>query len=246
MLTAIFADIHSNLEALQACLAHARAQGAQDFAFVGDLVGYNADPVAVLDIVREHAANGAIVVRGNHDDAALGGLCEDMDFVPREAIYWTRTQLGQTEREFLAGLPLLVRRDGCTFVHASAAAPEAWPYVVSFRQAQECMAASGETMTFVGHVHHQTLYYAAGPTVRLFEPAPGVVIPVPARWQWLAIAGSVGQPRDGKAAAAYALFDSDKRNLNFFRVPYDHDRAAQKVLAAGLPERLAWRLRRGC
>ncbi len=246
MLTAIFADIHSNLEALQACLAHARAQGAQDFAFVGDLVGYNADPVAVLDIVREHAANGAIVVRGNHDDAALGGLCEDMGFVPREAIYWTRTQLGQTEREFLAGLPLLVRRDGCTFVHASAEAPETWPYVVSFRQAQECMAASGATMTFVGHVHNQTLYYAAGPTVRLFEPAPGVAIPVPARWQWLAIAGSVGQPRDGKAAAAYALFDSDKRNLNFFRVPYDYDRAAQKVLAAGLPERLAWRLRRGC
>jgi len=247
MLTAIFADIHSNLEALQACLAHARAQGAQNFAFVGDLVGYNADPVAVLDIVREHAAKGAIVVRGNHDDAALGGLCDSMDFVPREAIYWTRTQLGATEREFLAGLPLIVRSKecGCTFVHASAAAPETWPYIISLRQAQECMTASGESMTFVGHVHHQSLYYAAGPTVRLFEPASGVAISVPARWQWLAIAGSVGQPRDGNAAAAYALFDSDQRNLRFFRVPYDCERAAQKVLAAGLPERLAWRLRRG-
>lgn len=245
MRTAIFADIHSNLEALQTCLAHARAQGAARFAFVGDLVGYNADPLACIDIVREMHAGGAVVVRGNHDDAALGGLCEDMHFVPREAIYWTRTQLGPSEREFLAGLPLIERRDGCTFVHASAAAPATWPYIISFRQAHECMVASGETMTFVGHVHQQTLYYAAGETTRLFQPEPGVAIPVPARWQWLAIAGSVGQPRDGNAATAYALFDSDKRDLTFFRIPYDYHGAARKVLAAGLPEQLATRLQRG-
>jgi diadenosine tetraphosphatase ApaH/serine/threonine PP2A family protein phosphatase len=245
MRTAILADIHSNLEALQTCLAHARAQGAEQYAFVGDLVGYNADPVACIDLVREMQAKGAIVVRGNHDQAALGGLCEDMSFVPREAIYWTRTQLGASEREFLASLPLIERRDGCTFVHASAEEPATWPYVISFRQAKECMVASGETMTFVGHVHHQTLYYAAGATTRLFEPDSGVAIPVPSRWQWLAIAGSVGQPRDGNVAAAYALFDSEKRNLTFFRIPYDYHSAARKVLAAGLPEQLAVRLRRG-
>jgi diadenosine tetraphosphatase ApaH/serine/threonine PP2A family protein phosphatase len=243
--TAIFADIHSNLEALRTCLAHARAQGAENFAFVGDLVGYNADPVACLDIVRELHAQGAVVVRGNHDEAALGGLCEDMGFVPREAIYWTRTQLGAAEREFLEGLPFVARQRGCTFVHASAEAPASWPYIISLRQAQECMAASGESITFAGHVHHQTLYYATGGTVRLFEPEPGIAIPVPPRWQWLAIAGSVGQPRDGNAAAAYVLFDEDSRKLHFFRVPYDCESAARKVLAAGLPERLAWRLRRG-
>lgn len=245
MPTAIFADIHSNLEALQACLAHARAQGATDFAFIGDLVGYNADPLACLNIVRDYAARGAVVVRGNHDTAALGGLCDDMGFVPREAIYWTRTQIGQSERDFLESLPLVVHRDGCTFAHASAAAPETWPYIISLRHAQECMAASGETMTFVGHVHHQTLYYVTGGNVRMFLPASDISIPVPARWQWLAIAGSVGQPRDGNAAAAYALYDKDTRNLQFFRVPYDHHTAARKVLAAGLPESLAWRLQRG-
>ena len=245
MQTAIFADIHSNLEALQACLAHARVQGADRFACVGDLVGYNADPIACLDIVRELAADGAIVVRGNHDDAALGGLCEDMDFVPREAIYWTRTQLGGTERDFLASLPLIAHSDGCTFVHASAAAPHTWPYIVSFRQAQECMAASPESITFVGHVHIQSLYYSAGEAVRLFQPESGVAIPLLPRWQWLAIAGSVGQPRDGNPAAAYALFDHDSRSLRFFRVPYDFHGAARKVLAAGLPERLALRLHHG-
>ena len=244
MATAVFADIHGNLEALNACLAHARARGAARFAIVGDIVGYNADPVACLDIVRELQAQGAVVVRGNHDEVALGGLCEDMNFLAREAIYWTRTQLGATEREFIAGLPLIECRDDCTFAHASADAPQRWPYVTSLRQAQACMTAAGTSMTFVGHVHHPTLYYATGGTTRLFEPASAVAIPVPARWQWLAIAGAVGQPRDGNAAAAYVLFEEASRNLFFFRVPYDCDRAARKVLAAGLPERLAWRQRR--
>jgi len=83
------------------------------------------------------------------------------------------------------------------------------------------------------------------PASTSFKPEAGVAIPLPARWQWLAIAGSVGQPRDGNAAAAYTLFEHGSRSLRFFRVPYDHQTAARKVLAAGLPERLAWRLRHG-
>lgn len=245
MRTAVLADIHSNLEALRACLAHAGAQGADAYAFVGDIVGYNADPLACIDIVREHAARGAVVIQGNHDAAALGGLWENMDFFAREAIYWTRAQLGPAEREFLAGLPLIERRDGRAFVHASAAAPGAWTYIASARQAQDCIAAADAALTFAGHVHHQTLYYAAGPAVRMHEPTPGVAIALPARWRWLAIAGSVGQPRDGNTAAAYALHDAGAGELHFFRVPYDHQRTARKVRDAGLPERLALRLQHG-
>lgn len=245
MRTAVLADIHSNLEALRACLAHAQSQGAEAWAFVGDIVGYNADPLACIDIVREHAARGAVVVQGNHDAAALGGLWENMDFVAREAIYWTRAQLGAAEREFLAGLPLIERRDGCAFVHASAATPAAWAYIASGRQALECMGAAGTALTFAGHVHHQTLYYDGGGAARMHQPAAGVAIPLPARWRWLAIAGSVGQPRDGNVAAAYVLHDGDAGELQFFRVPYDHQRAARKVIDAGLPERLALRLQQG-
>ena len=80
MKLALFADIHSNLEAITACLAHAKALGARRYAFLGDLVGYGADPVAVLDLIERHAEDGAVVVLGNHDAAALG---RPDDFTPQ-------------------------------------------------------------------------------------------------------------------------------------------------------------------
>ena len=245
MKIAVLADIHGNLEALQACLAHAEREGAGTQVFLGDLVGYGADPLACLGLLADYGRKGALLVRGNHDAAALGGLCENMNFAARDAIYWTRAQLSATERDFLASLPLTMRRDDLFFVHASADAPEKWNYISSTAQAGRCMEASPAAVTFVGHVHHQALFFSAGNSVSAFEPVPGVAIPLTARRCWLAIAGAVGQPRDGNNAAAYALYDEDERTLTFFRVPYDHTRAARKILAAGLPERLALRLQRG-
>ncbi|MDP2821081.1 MAG: metallophosphoesterase family protein [Sulfuritalea sp.] len=245
MKIAVLADIHSNLEALQACLAHAEREGATMHVFLGDLVGYGADPVACLGRLADHAGKGALLVRGNHDEAALGGLCENMNFVAREATYWTRAQLSSTERAFLAALPFTVRRDDLFFVHASADVPGKWDYITSTLQAERCMDASRAAVTFAGHVHHQALFFSAGSGVSGFQPVPGVPIPLAGRRRWLAIAGSVGQPRDGNNAAAYALYDEEERMLTFFRVPYDHITAARKIIAAGLPERLALRLQRG-
>lgn len=245
MKIAVLADIHGNLEALRACLAHAEREGADMHAFLGDLVGYGADPVACLGLLAEHAAKGALLVRGNHDEAALGGLCENMNFTARDATYWTRTQLGSTERDFLASLPYTARRDDLLFVHASADAPGQWPYITSSLQARRCMDAAQAAVTFAGHVHHPSLYFAAGTGVRRFQPVPGVAIPLRGPRRWLAIAGSVGQPRDGNNAAAYALYDEEERMLQFFRVPYDHMTAARKIVAAGLPQRLAQRLQMG-
>ena len=244
MKIAVLSDIHGNLEALRACLAHAAREGAGLHVFLGDLVGYGADPVACLGLLADHAGRGALLVRGNHDEAALGGLCENMNDDAREAAYWTRRRLSATERDFLTALPFTARRDGLFFVHASADAPEKWHYVTSTVQARRCMDASPAAVTFAGHVHHQSLYFSAG-SVRAFQPVAGVPIPLSRRQRWLAIAGSVGQPRDGNNAAAYALYDEEERMLTFFRVPYDHMTAARKILAAGLPERLAWRLQRG-
>ncbi|MCX7149493.1 MAG: metallophosphoesterase family protein [Rhodocyclales bacterium] len=244
MKIAVLSDIHSNLEALRACLAHAAREGADLHVFLGDLVGYGADPVACLGLLADHAGKGALLVRGNHDEAALGGLCENMNDDAREAAYWTRSQLSTAERDFLAALPFTVRRDGLFFVHAGADAPEKWNYITSTVQARRCMDASPAAVTFAGHVHHQSLYFSAG-SVRAFQPVPSVPIPLSPRQRWLAIAGSVGQPRDGNNAAAYALYDEEERTLTFFRVPYDHMTAARKIIAAGLPERLAWRLQRG-
>lgn len=245
MKIALLADIHGNLEALRACLVHAERENAGMLVFLGDLVGYGADPVACLDLLADLAAKGALLVRGNHDEAALGGLCENMNFVAREAIYWTRARLGPDERNFLAALPLVQRRGDLCFVHASAEAPDQYRYITGNARAERCMNASGAALTCAGHVHHAGLYFATGNGARVFHPMPGVPIALFRRRRTLAIVGSVGQPRDGNNAAAYALYDEGQRMLTFFRVPYDHITAAAKILAAGLPERLARRLHRG-
>ncbi len=247
MKIAVLTDIHSNLEALNACLTHAHLQGAEQYVFLGDLVGYGADPKACLDIIASKVSDGALAVLGNHDEAVLGGLCENMAFVARDAIYWTRQQLQQPDRDFLLSLPLVAQDGNSFYVHASAVAPERWTYIDNTSAAAKCMAASGLPLTFVGHVHQQHLFFTTGGSAAQgFTPVPGVSIPVSLRHrQWLAIAGSVGQPRDGNPAAAYLLHDRKREAITFFRVPYDHWSAARKVRAAGLPERLAHRLETG-
>lgn len=246
MKLALLSDLHSNLEALTACLAHARAEGADAHAFLGDLVGYGADPGPVLELVREHVARGAVVVRGNHDAAAASGETRTMDPAAAEAIHWTRGRLAADDLAWLGALPLVERRGEVLFVHASADAPEAWIYVVDPVSAARSIAASRATFTFSGHVHQPALWYtgAAGRPLP-FTPVPGVPIPVAPHRRWLGIPGSAGQPRDGSAAACYAILDVDAARLTYHRVPYDVAAAAGKILAAGLPERLARRLERG-
>jgi diadenosine tetraphosphatase ApaH/serine/threonine PP2A family protein phosphatase len=245
MRIALLSDIHSNLEALQACMAHARRRGADQIAFLGDLVGYGADPCACLDLVMELAARGAPVVRGNHDDAALGGLCADMNIPSRDAIYWTRRQLQPKQREFLAALPMSATLEGMLLVHASADRPAAWIYVSGAQQAGRSLEATNARLVCCGHVHTQHLYYTAAGVVRSHPPTADVAIPLSRQRRWLAIVGSVGQPRDGNPAAAYALLDSAIPELHFFRVPYDNTAAARKIVDAGLPERLGLRLLHG-
>ncbi len=242
---ALLADVHANLEALTACLAHAREQGVDGYAFLGDLVGYGADPAAVLDIVAEHVRRGAVVVRGNHDEAVLGPG-GGMSAPAAHAVRWTRERLEPRHLAFLGALPLSARQDGALFVHASAQSPADWTYVTGPVRAGQSLGATDASWVFSGHVHEQTLYYAArADRARTFRPAPGVAIPMTPRYRWLAIVGSAGQPRDGDTAACYAVFDGARASLTFHRVPYDWATAAAKVRAAGLPEWLAHRLERG-
>lgn len=239
MKLAILSDIHANLEALTACLAHAQQNGADGHVFLGDLIGYGADPHACLDIVRRHAEAGAIVVRGNHDDAALGGLWAEMNIVAREAAVWTRSQLTEDERSFIAGLPYAVEREGRLYVHASADQPTAWEYIAGSAAAGRCLAATPAHIVFAGHVHAPRLYFSARGNIATFSPRPGAPVSLLSSRRWLALAGSVGQPRDGNPAASYLLFDSIRQLLTLFRVPYDWMRAAAKIRAAGLPDVLA-------
>jgi diadenosine tetraphosphatase ApaH/serine/threonine PP2A family protein phosphatase len=246
MRTALLADVHSNLEALLACLAHARAQGADRYAFLGDLVGYNADPVRCVQIIAELVESGAPAVVGNHDQAALRGSCEELHSVAREAIYWTREQLGERERAFLESLPLTRREGDVLYAHANARNPQNWEYVVSASHAVQCITATDARIVFLGHVHQGLLYHGAGrESLRAFLPVPGVPIPLLPRRSYVIIVGSVGQPRDGIPAAQYGIHDDGAGTFVSHRVPYDYQTAAAKVLAAGLPTRLALRLEIG-
>jgi len=247
MLLALFSDIHGNREAFEACLADAKAKGAGAYAFLGDLVGYGADPSFVIETVARHQAEGAIVIAGNHDVAvAQGG--GDMNGYALAAIYWTRENLKPEEWDFLGALPLTASRGEVLFVHADASEPGAWIYVMGARDAERSIRASSHRVTFSGHVHRPLV--AAMPIgsdgklgpVEAFLPVAGQPIRLDPARKWHVVLGSVGQPRDENPAAAYALYDDESHVLTYHRIAYDIARVAGKILAAGLPSLLANRL----
>ena len=246
MRLALLSDIHANIQALDACLSHARARGARQFAILGDLVGYGGDPVAVLGQVQALVAQGAWVLKGNHDAMAVHPpTC--VKTMGESSAAWTHAQLSPAQRGFLDALPLTLTQGRMLLVHASADLPAQWRYVHDTMSAGASLdAATPMRHVFGGHVHFQTLYgrtNQAQPSRYGFTA--GVPVPVPDSQQWLATLGSVGQPRDGNACAMYAVFDTDQLTLTFERVDYDHAAAAASVRRAGLPDFFADRLQQG-
>lgn len=245
MRIALMADIHANREAFSACLAHARAHGAERFAFLGDYVGYGADPGWVVDTVMAEVRAGAAAVLGNHDHA-IAEPRETMNPYAEMAIAWTRGQLGPEARGFLAGLPTGVGDEERLYIHAGGKAPDHWRYVVDSGEAARCIGDQAARLTFCGHVHVPAVFgaRAGGPPIR-FRPVSGVAIPLLRHRRWLCVLGSVGQPRDGDPGASYAILDTRADEITYLRVPYDFDATAEKIRRAGLPEALALRLSRG-
>jgi diadenosine tetraphosphatase ApaH/serine/threonine PP2A family protein phosphatase len=245
MPTAVMTDIHANREAFSACLADAAVRGVTAFVLLGDYVGYGAEPGWAVETVRDLVRRGAVAVRGNHE-AALAQPDPDLNEVARAALDWTRQQLSPEQRAFLEALPLSAARGDALFVHASALEPGAFDYVTGAGQASKSFLATGHRLIFCGHVHAPQLYFmTATAKVASFDPSPGIAIPLTRPRRWLAVIGSVGQPRDGVPAACYGLFDEAGSTLTYIRVPYDAETAAAKVRAAGLPSVLADRLLRG-
>jgi diadenosine tetraphosphatase ApaH/serine/threonine PP2A family protein phosphatase len=246
MRIAFLADIHANLEALQACLADVRARGVERLVFLGDIVGYGADPVACVDIVGEACGNGAIAVKGNHDEACIGPTRFRLNETAERAVRWTEATLGDSHKAFLANLPMMVGEEGRLYVHASAAKAESYPYVTGLDDAVDSLQATKAQITLCGHVHMPALYNLAV-TGKIMQhiPVAGMDIPLLSQRRWLAVMGAVGQPRDGNPAAAYGIFDTDKSALTFVRVPYDVETAQAKIRKAGLPDSLWKRLAAG-
>lgn len=249
MKLALLSDIHANIQAFEACLAHAREHGAQQFALLGDLVGYGADPVAVVQRAQALATEGALLIKGNHDAMAVSPPAQ-VNTVGDSTAAWTHAQLDPSQRQFLDSLPLTQQHRNMLLVHASLDGPELWRYVYDERAAAASLDAAAVMpevrYVFGGHVHLQTLYYrGTGAGLMKFMPTPGVAVPVPRHRHWLATIGSVGQPRDGNTQAMYAMFDLEKAQLTFHRVAYDHHAAAAAIRQAGLPVFFADRLESG-
>lgn len=245
MRIALLTDIHANIEALDACLAAAEAVHVDAWVCLGDLVGYGPDPKAVVERIAGLRARGAVVIQGNHDEAAAAETAA-MSENARLAIDWTRARLSADERRFLRELPLQARDHDRLYVHASANDPAEWHYVDAPSTAGASLAATDARFTFCGHTHLPALYHALpGRAPAFFRPLADKPVPLSRLRRHVVVVGSVGQPRDRDPRACWGLFDTADNSIAMRRVPYDVDETMRKIKAAGLPEWLADRLAMG-
>jgi predicted phosphodiesterase len=243
---ALLSDLHANRQALEAVWEHLQLQQVDRLVFLGDYVDYGADPAWTLDFVMREVAQGAIAVKGNHDDAMATQDGHQFSAHVQASLDWTVKQLSDAHKAFLAELPLTVKLDHCLFTHANAHAPASWAYVHDRLQAARSLNATTASLVFCGHMHEPCLYHQSrNGKMGEFTPVNGVATELSPSRHWLVIPGSVGQPRDGNPAACYAIFDTAQHLFTLHRVPYDHDSAAASILAAGLPDMNATRLAHG-
>ncbi len=236
---AILGDIHANLEALTVVLADAEEQGVTHYASTGDIVGYNADPKACLQTVRNLKCT---VVQGNHDYyTASNESMERFTPIAQKSIRWTRKQLSPFERKYLRHLPLIRDIEDFTIVHSSLSSPHRWNYIFRRRAADANFLNQFSPVCFFGHTHVPLAFIKGKTTEKGFYETlhirPGK--------QYLINVGSVGQPRDHNPKTAYAIYDLKEQTVTLRRLDYDIETAQKKVRAAGLPFRNALRLASG-
>ncbi len=240
----ILSDIHANIHALEAVLADAGAIGYDAVLVLGDLVGYGADPAAV--IARTLALDPAAMVRGNHDKVCAGlepaALFND---VARRSIEWTAAVLSSEELQVLAEL-----RKGPYQVSSELEICHGAPfdedyYVFDASEAARAIEAAQSRLCFFGHTHLPALFATADDPVREGAGPAEDELALPQTGPALINVGSVGQPRDGDPRAAYGILDMTRHTLRLRRVEYDVAGAQARIREAGLPVWLAIRLERG-
>jgi predicted phosphodiesterase len=239
---AVLSDIHSNLEALDAVLQRAREEHAEATYVLGDIVGYGADPNAVVERLAEQPA--AILIAGNHDLAATGRFdTEWFNAVAAEAITWTESVMDPDTRALLAGLE--PRRDAPEglLVHGSVVDPAA-EYVLNLDVARASFEAAEFGHCFFGHTHLPTLFVDEGGRIDGYTLHDGARVSLESDGgkRFMVNPGSVGQPRDGDPRASMMIYDTTDRSAVVYRIPYAIERAASKIRDAGLPATLADRL----
>ncbi len=239
----ILSDIHANLEALAAVLARARGRSYQRVVVLGDFVGYGADPNAVIDRVRK-LRRPKVLVRGNHDRVAAG-LDPGRMFNPVAlfAARWTAETLSEANRAFLGDLPVgPVEVDG-NFVICHGSPLDEDAYIFSDSDAAWNFRSIALDLCFFGHSHIPSVFTLEPDGIRVdVVRGPREVWKLEPGRRYLINPGSIGQPRDRNTAAAFAIYDAERAEVLFERVPYDVPAAREKILRAGLPDALGDRL----
>jgi diadenosine tetraphosphatase ApaH/serine/threonine PP2A family protein phosphatase len=240
----VLADIHANGHALEAVLADAQVRGFDQILLLGDLIGYGAQPNEVLD--RLASVPVAAAIRGNHDKVAVG--LDDADaFNPaaKQGAEWTQHALTPAHAELVRALPRgpLIVTEWIEICHGSPYDEDA--YVLDALDALNALRAARRPLCLFGHSHAPTAFLFADNELHCRETPEDFVLQVMPEWTCLVNVGSVGQPRDGDPRAAYGIADDDRKDVSFFRVPYDVAAAQQAIRDAGLPDALAKRLALG-
>lgn len=247
----VLSDVHSNLEALSAVLAAAPPHDA--VWNLGDIVGYGANPNEVIDQAR---SVGSVFVRGNHDKVCSGTAgIEDFNPIAGRAAKWTRSVLTPEHSDWLRDLaagPVMPDGPQVSCVHGSVIDED--EYVLTLRDAWLPLRSSSTRINFFGHTHMQGGFATNGEEWFRITPqyhSRGAVeyeLPLREQARYLINPGSVGQPRDGDWRASFAIYETAEngaQRVMFHRVPYDVKLAQEKIIAAGLPHRLAIRLKQG-
>ena len=249
---AILGDIHANLEAFQAVLAAAKERGVTQYVCIGDIVGYNANPKECLDMLRALKPIG--VVMGNHDEY-VGANHDLSGFNPvaQLAVKWTRERLSMDDRKWLTSLPYQkeIFRFGTgmppfCIVHGTLDNPGMWGYIFTRLNAMASMEYQGnDNLCFCGHTHVPMYFIKDDLDTKAFYFPFEKPLKLEMNQKYLFNVGSVGQPRDGDPRAAFTIYIPDDETVELIRVPYDIKKTQEKIVAAGLPPRLADRLAEG-
>jgi diadenosine tetraphosphatase ApaH/serine/threonine PP2A family protein phosphatase len=236
---AVISDVHGNLHALEAVLESIGTDAPDTIWCLGDLVGYGPRPNPCCALVEERAE---LCLIGNHDLAVLGRL-NLAEFSPDAAASarWTAETLTREARTYLEPLASNATRDDVGLYHASPRDP-VWEYVLSPQVAHASLTSDASPLVLVGHSHIALRYGWEEQELSICPDGTQVDL---ARERWLLNPGSVGQPRDGDARAAYLLIDFDSKVAEFRRVPYAVTKTQAEIRLAGLPEALAERLAHG-
>jgi predicted phosphodiesterase len=239
----VLTDIHANLEALEVCVSDARRRGYDTTLVLGDLVGYGADPNAVVETVQ--GLRPAAIVRGNHDKVACGlDQAEGFNAIARAAALWTFDVLTPGHRAWLAALP-----EGPTQVddlveicHGSPFDEDS--YIFDEADALRAIKSTSRPLCLFGHTHYPVAFSLTAGKLEAIGPGSNGHVRLDLRDDvlYLVNPGAVGQPRDGDPRAAYAIVDAAAKQIDLFRIDYPIERAQQKVIDAGLPPMLAKRL----